>query len=279
MNTTLKITTQKTFVQNSKTSMLQNLKSDSKTVYQHLWLYAILAVIAAVGLLLDTRELTGVNVWLKPFKFMLSGIIYLFTTSYFVQFYPFSPRKKKFILNANTWVLTIDLLIIFIQGARGLKSHYNNTSLIDGILFATMGVMITCTVLLMVFFLVETARLKMRVPKPIQWSIFLAWIIMLVGSYAGGQMISQMSHTVGATDGGDGMAFTNWSTLAGDLRIAHFFGLHAIQIIPLFALFIVRKSKAQENLQLWLVSLFALCFGFWVFYTYIKAMQGLPLFG
>ena len=89
-------------------------------------------------------------------------------------------------------------------------------------------------------------------------------------------MVLHGAHTVGAADGSAGLPFVNWSTRYGDLRIAHFFALHALQLFPLagMALAATRwKVRAQK------VALVGFCLvyvaGMW--WLFAEAMKGLAL--
>jgi hypothetical protein len=64
-------------------------------------------------------------------------------------------------------------------------------------------------------------------------------VIFAIGGHV---MASLQHHTIGAPDGGAGLPFFNWSTQHGDLRAAHFLGMHALQLLPLMGYYISRRS-------------------------------------
>jgi len=237
------------------------------------------ALICIIGLCIDERTLMGINVWIKPLKFALSIGTYLFTLGYLITLYPYSATKKHVIRNAVSFTLLLEMVIIGLQAARGVQSHYNTSTPFDALLFQSMGALIGINVLVMCLFIIDTIRFKLFTTKAVQYAILMGWTIMLLGSWAGGQMIAQMGHTVGMADGGEGLPLINWSTVAGDLRAAHFFGLHAIQIIPLFAVGLKRMVPIPKKWQFVISVMFGVSYGAWIAFIFYQAKNAIPFIG
>lgn len=89
---------------------------------------------------------------------------------------------------------------------------------------------------------------------------------MVLFAFEGFVMVSVLKHTIGSEDGSAGLPIVNWSKNHGDLRVAHFFGMHALQLIPLVT-YLMAKSKRD------VIVISALYFIF-VTYTLFHALQG-----
>ncbi|MER5747397.1 hypothetical protein [Streptomyces sp. NPDC002225] len=214
---------------------------------------ALLAATAAGGLFLDGRTVLGEGVWLKPLKFAVSFGLYTITLAWMIGR---TERWRRTLgrLGTATVVLFVvpEMSIIAFQAARGERSHFNVSSVLDEVLVKAMGgaayVGWTMTLLLGVFLLWQRT-----VDRPLAWAVPIGVSVSLAGMSIGYLMTSPTAaqqravdagehpgtvgaHGVGVLDGGSGLPLTHWATGGGDLRVAHFVGLHALQLLPLVAL-------------------------------------------
>lgn len=228
-------------------------------------------------MVVDDRQLMGLNVWVKPTKFIISGIVVLWTMAWYLLEYPFREKTKNFIAISIAVLMFFENIIVTVQAGRGVSSHYNQSNPLDGIAFAMMGIMIGLFTIIVFWFFVKSFSPQLKFSNHMKWSFRIAWFTFLFASVIGGQMIGQMGHNVGVADGGEGLPFLNWSTIGGDLRIAHFFGIHGIQIIPLAAFYFATKTKNNTTLTNVLSIGFALLYLGWIAFTFYQAKQGIPL--
>ncbi|HEV2801178.1 MAG TPA: hypothetical protein VGW12_11815 [Pyrinomonadaceae bacterium] len=197
------------------------------------WLHVALLVLFAVFALFDGRSITGVNPWLKPSKFAVSIAVYTFTLAWFMPYLAHYRRTVRFIAWGTAFVFVGEMVCIISQAARGVPSHFNVSTAYDASVFSLMGMLIVFnTALVLLTFLLFFGRTAPLAPAYL-WGIRLGLLLFLLGSLEGFAMVNNMAHTVGQRDGGAGLPFVNWSTRAGDLRVAHFLGFHALQILPL----------------------------------------------
>ncbi|WP_229069660.1 hypothetical protein [Actinoplanes sp. DH11] len=212
---------------------------------------AALAVVAAVGMLVDPRMLTGVPIWAKPFKFAVSFVVYGWTIAWLLSVLPRRSRPAEWAGVVIVGVSVIELTIIVAQVIRGRTSHYNIATPLDAMLWSAMGTSIM--ILFLAHLLIAVTALRQRIPdRALAWSIRLGLLISLLGmavaflmTTQGGVPEAPGAHAVGVPDGGPGMPLTGWSTTGGDLRIGHFVGLHALQALPILAYLLSRFDRRR----------------------------------
>jgi hypothetical protein len=207
-----------------------------------------LAVISAVGAVLlvplwifDARELGGVSVWEKPLKFFISSAIFSFTFSWLSSFITKGSRWVKVAGLFIAISLAVELVLIAAMAALGTTSHFNVSTPTAIVIWSLMATFISI-VLFATLFLSITILLQKQQEFNLKLTLTLGSLNTAVGmglaylmtwptanQLANYQGIAG-AHSVGVSDGGPGLPFLGWSTVAGDLRVGHFFGLHSIQV-------------------------------------------------
>ncbi|MBL9103126.1 MAG: protein kinase [Myxococcales bacterium] len=203
-----------------------------------------LAALAVVLGLVDDRVLGGVGVWLKPGKFGLAIGLYLLTMAFVLPWIP-RPRVRGLVRWMATLSMLVELACIYCQAARGVASHFNVDDPLDALVYGLMGVGIAVNVAANTITTVALLRAPLALDAPLVLGIRLGLLLLLLGTLEGGAMLAFKAHTVGAPDGGPGLPVVGWSRIAGDLRVAHFLGMHGLQILPLLGLAMRRSPRGS----------------------------------
>ena len=229
----------------------------------------IVCALVSIG---DTRTILGLNPWIKPMKFLISTTIFLWTVAWFMP-ETTSPRGRAIVRWTIGPAMIIEIACVILQSARGVASHFNHATPFDDAIFGLMGLTIALNTLAMVLFIAIIRRDTPINREGYIWGIRLGVLLFLAASAQGGVIVANDAHTVGAADGGAGLPFVNWSTEYGDLRIAHFFGMHAMQALPLLGFFLDKVKAPARNVVIaasivWLAVMGGLL---------MAALQGRPL--
>ncbi len=186
----------------------------------------------------DPRNVDGEAVALKPTRFALSIGIYMLTASAMFSYVRLE-RQSALLPNAAVWMMvvgsTVELACIVLQAARARRSHFNMSTPGDAVIFATMGVF---------------AVLFIGAVLPLAWEI--AWrpaehadttmvraivagllATFIVGGVTGGLMSARGRHAIGQEKAR--LPVFGWNLSGGDIRVPHFFGIHAMQALPMIA--------------------------------------------
>jgi hypothetical protein len=248
---------------------IETLKLRNETMFY----FGLVNLVVAIIFLLLTRtsstQLGGVSAWYKPFKFAASTFLYAWAMAWYCYYLP------SFNVTAFNWAIIIflgfEVVYIAIQAGRGQLSHYNVSTPTYSALFSLMALAATGATLYTayvcaLFFQHDFPEL----PNYYVLGIRLGLLIFVVFSFEGFAMGSRMAHTVGALDGSPGLPIVNWSKSHGDLRIAHFIGMHALQVLPILSFYVIKNVRGTV--------LVASLYGLLSFFVLYQALQGKPLF-
>jgi hypothetical protein len=250
--------------------LLNLLRLKNKPLYYFGWFNLIFAFGCLLMMQFDDTKILGINAWIKPMKFFLSVGIFSFTMAWFLPLLEL-PKKSRLYSYIVILVLALENIIITYQAWKGTTSHFNVSTRFNGYLFMAMGVAIMILTMWTAYITLLFFRKKnFTIPGPYLWGIRIGLLIFVLFALEGNVMVALMSHTVGGADGGKGLFFVNWSRDYGDLRAAHFFGMHAMQILPLVGYYLCKTNRQMI--------LYGILYFLMVASLLMQALLGHPIF-
>ncbi len=191
--------------------------------------------------LIDDRLTNDIGVWTKPLKFQVSLVLYTLTLAFFARYLPQGVRETRWYRVYMAAVLAaIALEMMWLMGAAilGVPAHFN-ASETGQVIYRMMGALATLLTSATAVYAFQIARnpstgLSPAVKSGIVWGLALTLPLTLVTA---GVLASGTGHWVGGVQSdAAGMTLMGWARDGGDLRVAHFFGTHAMHILPVAGL-------------------------------------------
>ncbi len=247
-----------------------------------------LAMLALMGpttlaLALDPRTLNDVPIWIKPLKFEASIGIYLLTLAWFVGELPDHARRGRavrWLCVAAIGASAFEMAYIAAQAARGLASHYNVGDPFHALMYSLMGVgAVILTAMSPVLAALLARHRPAHLPPAYLLSIVLGLVLTFVlGAGSGAVLSAGDGHWIGGvrSDAG-GLLVLGWSRTGGDLRSAHFLGMHALHALPVVGYMAGRLLSPRAGVIT--VAAAALVYSAATGAVFTLALRGIPLVG
>jgi hypothetical protein len=252
----------------------------------------LFASLITLGLsVFDHRLFQGVSVWHKPWKFQISTVLYWWSLTWFISYFGTTEQfslSRRFIVWMSLIAGLFEVVYISWQGAFGLASHYNTSSPFYGAMFTAMAVfavLLTSTSGVLGYTVLrahsQTYATSVALRHAIGWGLIISSVLGIVtGAILGGRTNSGGHWVGGTTNDALGLMVLNWSRDGGDLRVAHFFALHAMQILPVMAvLFICLTPNMSPNTSKRFIWLLAAGYAGFCIFTLKQALSGIPFLG
>lgn len=247
---------------------IQQLKYRNETLFYFGMVCFILSFAFLLLTKVTTTEIYNVNAWYKPFKFAVSLGIYSWTMAWYCYYLP------SFNIKLFNWTVIIlwsfEIIYIAFQASKGQLSHYNISTPVYSVLYSLMALAATTVTLYTAYIGILFFKGSFpELPNHYVWAIRLGIFLFVIFSFEGFAMGSRLNHSVGALNDNSNWFIVGWSKIVGDLRVSHFIGMHALQVLPLLSYYILKNTKLTVGLS-FVYALLALA-------TLIQALQGRPL--
>ena len=213
-----------------------------------------LGVVVMLGLLfVDDRLLRGTWVWAKPIKFCLSLALLAWTSAFFMTLLPAARRGSMTVRGVAAVIVgagSFELLYIVWQAAHGQPSHFFVSDPFHAAMYALMGVgAMSLTASQGVLAWQVHRHAGVGIGPAFKLAVVLGLTLTtLLGSAAGAVLASHQPQL------GSALPLVGWNLRGGDLRPAHFLGIHAEQLLPAFGWIVGRRAGRNGRVAVWLAA-------------------------
>jgi hypothetical protein len=246
---------------------------DIKTRNQPLFFFGAICLAFSIIMLILTKtshtSVYGVNAYYKPFKFAISTFLFAWTMAWYCHY------LNNFNIGLYNWTVIIllgfEIVYIALMASKGQTSHYNVSRPLHSVMFSLMALAATWVTLHTAYigflFFQQTFP---ELPSYYVWAIRIGIVLFTIFSLEGFAMGARLSHSVGAINDNSNWFILGWSKTVGDLRVAHFIGMHALQVLPILSFYLLKNTKATVFV--------GLMYGVLAFSVLFQALKGKPLF-
>jgi hypothetical protein len=247
---------------------IQNLKTRNETLFY----YGLLCLVASIVFIILTKltntQVYHVNAWYKPFKFAFSTFLFAWAMAWYCYYLP------NFNIKLFNWsviiLLGFEIFYIAFQASKGQLSHYNVSTPVYAALYSMMAIVATLVTLYTAYIgLLFFTNHFPELPNYYVWGIRLGIVVFVLFSFEGFAMGARLNHSVGALNDNSNWFIIGWSKTVGDLRVSHFIGMHALQVLPILSYYVLKNTKLTIGLSV--------VYGLLALLTLIQALKGRPL--
>ena len=249
-------------------SFFQELKARNETLFYFGLICLLLSLLFFVFAKTTSTQVFAVNAWYKPLKFALSIAIYSWTMAWYCHYLPHFNAKLFNWTVVLMW--SFEIVYIAIQASRGQLSHFNISTPTYSILYSLMALAASTVTLYTAYIgLLFFQNTFPELPNYYVWAIRFGIVWFVVFSFEGFAMGSRLNHSVGALNDNSNWFIIGWSKTVGDLRVSHFIGMHALQVLPILSFYVLKSNKLTIGLSI--------IYGLLATLTLIQALNGKPL--
>lgn len=213
---------------------------------ERLWIQTAFFLIALVPMtilliIIDPTLHNDISIWIKPLKFHVSLSLHVITLAILASRFSESRRHSlgvRLLAISSCVFIVLETGILNLQAARGVGSHFNQSTVFDQIVYAFMGIgalILTWPAMALgVRFLLTKPTDKLTQGLKLGAGLGLTLGFILTVALAGYMSMRSGGHWVEApTTDAHGLPIMGWSRQGGDLRVTHFFATHLMQALPL----------------------------------------------